>query len=108
MSSMERTLEGDVLVHHLTRDTWMIDAGLLAQHGRSGRTLVKEGPLRLTIMALAADGVLPAHSTEGPITIHVIEGELVVVALDREYPLAAGDVLALAPAVEHAARSATG
>ena len=108
MSSLDRTLEADVLVHHLTRDTWMIDAELLARHGRSGRTLVKEGPLRLTIMALAAGGVLPAHHAEGPVTIHVVEGEIVVVALDTEYPLRGGDVLALAPSVEHSARSATG
>ena len=33
----------------------MIDPDLLARHGRSGRTLVKDGPLRLTIMGLAAE-----------------------------------------------------
>ena len=108
MSSMDRTLSADVLVHHLTRDTWMIDESLLARHGRSGRTLVKEGPLRLTVTALAAGGVFPAHSAEGPMTIHVVEGEITVMVLGREYPLRAGDVLALAPDVEHAARSATG
>lgn len=108
MSSLDRTLDADVLVHHLTRDSWMIDAELLARHGRSGRTLVKDGPLRLTIMALAAGGVLPAHHAEGRVTIHVVEGEIAVVALGTEYPLRAGDVLALAPAVEHSAHSETG
>jgi quercetin dioxygenase-like cupin family protein len=108
MSSMHRTLEGEVLVHHLTRDEQMIDQELVAQHGRSARTLVKDGPLRLTIIAIAAGGTLPRHSTSGPVTVHVLEGEILFTALDREYTLRTGDVLVLAPGVEHAAHSATG
>lgn len=108
MSSMHRTMEGEVLVHHLTRDERMIDQTLLARHGRTARTLVKEGPLRLTIIAIAAGGDLPTHSTNGPVTIHVLEGEVFFQALGQEYPLGTGDVLVLAPGVEHSARSATG
>lgn len=108
MSSMHRTIAGDVLVQHLTGDDRMIDQTLLAQHGRSARTLVKEGPLRLTLIAIAAGGDLPAHSTDGPVTIHVLEGEVVFEAMGREYPLVGGDVLVLAPGVAHSARSAQG
>lgn len=71
MSSMHRTIQGDVLVRHLVRDEWMIDQQLVARHGRSGRTLVKEGPLRLTLMALDAGGNLPMHGTTGPVTVHM-------------------------------------
>jgi quercetin dioxygenase-like cupin family protein len=108
MSSMDRTIEGDVLVNHLTADDWMIDKDLLGRHGRTARTLVKDGPLRLTLMALAPNGTLPAHSTTGPVTIHVLEGELLFKALDREYPLKTGDVLVFAPGVEHSATSENG
>lgn len=108
MSSMHRTIEGDVLVQHLTRDERMIDQALLARHGRTARTLVKEGPLRLTIIAIAAGGDLPTHSTEGPVTIHVLEGQVVFEVLSHEYPLTTGDVLVLAAGVEHSARSAAG
>lgn len=108
MSSMHRTLQGDVLVHHLTQDERMVDPALVAQHGRSARTLVKDGPLRLTIMALAAGGALPAHTAEGPVTIHVLEGEATFSAVGRDYALATGDILFFAPGVEHAARSAGG
>jgi quercetin dioxygenase-like cupin family protein len=108
MSSMHRTIEGDVLVNHLTGDDWMIDKDLLARHGRTARTLVKEGPVRLTLMAMAAGGVLPSHSTGGPVTIHVTDGELLFKALDRDYPLKTGDVLVLAPGVEHSATSEKG
>ena len=108
MSSMQRTIDGEVLVRHLTRDGWMIDAELLAAHGRTGRTLVKEGPLRLTVMAIAPGGELPEHSTAGPVTIQVLEGEVHFQALDAAYVLATGDVLILAAGVAHSARSTVG
>jgi quercetin dioxygenase-like cupin family protein len=97
-----------VLVQHLTQDERMIDKSLLARHGRSARTLVKEGPLRLTIIAIAAGGDLPAHRAEGPVTIHLLEGEVVFDAVGNAYPLVAGDVLVLAAGVEHSAHSTTG
>jgi len=107
MSSLDRSLDA-IRVHHLHQDQRLIDPALLSRHGRSARTLVKEGPLRLTIVAIGPGGTLPAHRTDGPITIHVLEGEVTVSALGQEYPLGPSDVLALPPAVEHAARSALG
>ncbi|MHB1311317.1 MAG: cupin domain-containing protein [Gemmatimonadaceae bacterium] len=105
---MHRILDGEVLVHHLTQDERMLDPGLLAKHGRTARTLVKEGPLRLTIMGIGAGGVLPAHSTDAHVTIHQLEGEVTFTAQGREYPLKTGDVLVFAPGIEHEARSTTG
>lgn len=108
MSSMHRTVEGDVLLHHLTQDDWMIDQELLARTGRTARTLVKEGPLRLTLMALAPGGALPEHSTDGPVSIHLLRGSVAFDVLGKEYALVVGDVLALAGGVRHAASSAEG
>ncbi len=108
MSSMQRTVEGDVLLHHLTQDEWMIDPELLARSGRTARTLVKEGPLRLTMMALAPGGDLPEHSTDGPVSIHVLRGSVIFRALSNEYSLVTGDILALAPDVRHSASSKQG
>jgi quercetin dioxygenase-like cupin family protein len=105
---MHRTITGDVLVQHLGSDAMTIDRGLLAAHGRSSRTLVKEGPLRLTIIGLAVGGTLAPHSTDNPVSIHLLQGEVTFFALDQQYPLAAGDVLILGPGVEHAARSREG
>jgi quercetin dioxygenase-like cupin family protein len=108
MSSMNRILDADVLVHHLTQDERMLDPELLARHGRTARTLVKEGPLRLTMMGLAAGGALPTHSTGAHVTIHLLDGEVTFTARGREYPLTIGDVLIFAPGVEHEARSTHG
>ena len=108
MSSLRRTIEGEVLVHHLVRSEQMIDQDLLAKHGRTARTVVKEGPLRLTLIALAAGGTLPSHATDDPVTIQVLDGTVVFDAAGREYPLALGDVLVLAAGVDHSARSEGG
>jgi quercetin dioxygenase-like cupin family protein len=108
MSSLQRAINGDVLVQHLTQDQRMIDRELLAKHGRTARTLVKEGPLRLTLLAIAAGGNLPAHRTDGPVTIHVLEGTVEFEAAGRAYSLVPGDVLVLAAGVDHSARSAEG
>lgn len=108
MSSLNRTLHGDVLVHHLPRDEQTIDTGLLAKHGRTARTLVKEGALRLTLLALAPAGDVPAHATEAPVSVHVIEGDAVFSAGGRDYVLAAGDIIVFGAGVEHSARSVSG
>lgn len=108
MSSLNRRIAGDVLVHHLTEDEQLIDQTLLARHGRSSRTLVKEGPLRLTMVALGAGGELAPHRAPGPVTMHVLEGALTFSAAGKEYPVKARDILVMAPGVEHSARSTAG
>lgn len=108
MSSLDRTIEGDVILRHLAEDVRLIDQELLLRHGRASRTIVKEGPLRLTLIAIGRGGDFAAHRAPGQVTIHVLEGEIVCTASGREYPLKPGDVLALAAGVEHAARSTAG
>jgi quercetin dioxygenase-like cupin family protein len=108
MSSMNRTISGDVLVQHLRSDVMLIDQTLLEAHGRSARTLVKDGPLRLTIMGIAAGGSLPPHRSEHPVSIQVVQGDVTFVAVDQEYTLTAGDVLIFASGVEHSARTTGG
>ena len=108
MSSLNRTIEGDVVIRHLKRDEQMIDRELLSRHGRTARTLVKDGPLRLTLIALAPSGNMPAHQAEGPVTIHLLEGDVIFDAEEREYPLVPGELLVFAAGVRHGARSVSG
>lgn len=108
MSSMHRTLTGEVLVNHLTDDEMLIDRSLVEMHGRSARTLIKEGPLRVTMIALGPNGLLPAHSTTGPISLQLLEGDITFTAAGNDYPLAHRDLLVIAANVEHSARSSAG
>ena len=108
MSSLNRTIEGDALVRHLGQDERTIDRALLEKHGRSARTLVKEGPLRLTLIAIAKGGELPEHDADGPVSVHVIDGEILFAAAGKQYALTTGDVLVLGAGVRHSARSEYG
>ena len=108
MSSLNRETSGPVLFHRLSRDELTLDATLLKEHGRTARTLVKEGALRLTLMGLSPGGDLPEHSGGGPVSIHMLRGDVVFTALGIEHPLSAGDVLVFAGGVRHAARSESG
>jgi quercetin dioxygenase-like cupin family protein len=108
MSSVQRVLDGDVLVHHLRRDEQTIDTVLLEKHGRTARTLVKEGSLRLTLMALAPSNVVPIHKAEGPISVQVLQGDVVFTAAGADYPLEIGDFIVVAAGVDHSLRSEQG
>jgi quercetin dioxygenase-like cupin family protein len=108
MSSLNRETSGPALYHQLQRDQLTLDRRLLADHGRTARTLVKEGPLRLTLIAIAANGDMPEHQTEGPVSIHVIEGDVTFAGAGKEFSLGPGDVLVFAAGVPHAARSRAG
>jgi quercetin dioxygenase-like cupin family protein len=108
MSSLDRSLAGDALVRHLTQEQQAIDRALLAKHGRTARTLVKEGPLRLTLIAIAPGGDLPEHDADGPISVQVIDGRIDFAAAGHRHALGAGDVLVIGAGVRHAARSDEG
>jgi quercetin dioxygenase-like cupin family protein len=80
----------------------------LVQRGRSGRTLVKDGPLRVTLIALGPDGQIAPHRAAGPITVQVVYGSIRFEVDGESRTLFAGDMLALEAEVEHAVDSATG
>ena len=103
MSSLARTVSSTATVHRLPVDALAIDLSLVTQHGRSSRTVVKQGPLRLTLVELAPGGTLPEHTSEGPLSIHVLRGHATITADAQDYVLCSGDVLVLASGVKHSA-----
>ena len=80
----------------------------LATTTRSARTLVKNGPLRATVMGLAPGGELASHSADGPITVHVLEGAIEFEAEGRSWPLPAGSLFALDAGIPHRVRAPDG
>ena len=109
MSSLDRVLAGEPLLFHLAAGAAeLLDGEAVARSGRSARTLVKEGPLRVTLIGLAAGGELAAHHAEGPITVHVLTGAVRFHAQGRQWRLEAGDLLSLPAGVEHSVDSESG
>ncbi len=101
--------------HQLQSELIRIELGpeagvLLAQagpsaEGRSAKTFVKEGPLRVTLAALRSGVELDTHQITGPVSIHVLQGRLKLILNRGEVDLGAGEVAVLDAAVAHAARA---
>lgn len=109
MPSIERSLAEDVLPFDLAEEVVRLtDAETVRNGGRSARTLVKDGSMRVTLVALGAGSRIPEHRADGPITIHVLSGRVTVDAGGASRELVPGRILSLRAGVEHAVSSAVG
>lgn len=108
MSPVNRTLASPVLAFDLADEMRSLRTELNDGHARVARTLVKEGPLRLTLIGVRAGGGMHEHVSEGPITIHALEGTIVVRAGADMRTLVAGGLLALDGGVRHDVSSSEG
>jgi len=76
-----------------------------AVEGHRQIAIFRRGPVTLVQFVFEPGGILPEHSAEGVVTIHVVAGKLVVVADDEAHQLGPGQLLALAPGVPHTVRA---
>ena len=98
MSSLSRALTGK----HLTFDLAQQIAELrrdekYVRTGRLGRTLVKEGELRLTMTVLAEGAEVGTHQAAAPMTLQVLEGRLQYRVGDEQHELGEGEFLFFGP-----------
>lgn len=104
---VQRPVSGPALAFTL-RDELRVVHEQLATATRTARTLVKNGPLRATLMGLAPGGELASHSADGPITVHVLEGAIEFEAEEKSWPLPAGSLFALDAGIPHRVRAPGG
>ena len=74
--------------------------GLLAQagsspQGRASKTLVREGPLRLTVVAMRRGVELDDHYAPGPSTVYVFRGSFRLTAGPGTVELGPGDIVSM-------------
>ena len=95
MSSITRALTGDNLTFDLSEQIGELrrDESYI-RSGRSGRTLVKAGPLRLTLTVVAEGGT---HHAASPMTLQCLEGRLHYRVGDEESEIGQGEVLFFGP-----------
>ena len=108
MTPVHRTLQSDVLMFNLADEMRTVRDELATGHARIARTLVKEGPLRLTLIGLSQGGAMHAHHAEAPITIQVLEGAIVLDVGGELRSMATGAIAALDGGVRHAVSSVHG
>lgn len=103
MSSIERPLAGAVLVVELR------DAPECAPpEERTARTLIRNGPLRATLVTIAPGGEIPEHHADGPITVQPLRGRLQFTAAGAVHDVGPGQLLSLSAGVRHAVASVSG
>lgn len=98
MSSITRALTGDHLTFHLPGlVTELRQEEGYRRSGRAGRTLVKEGPLRLTMTVIAKGVEIGTHHAAAPMTLQILEGALRYRVEDDESEIRRGEVLFFGP-----------
>jgi quercetin dioxygenase-like cupin family protein len=108
MSPVRHTISAPALSFSLEEEMETIRAQLGSASERVARTLVKDGPLRVTLVGLNADGMLKPHKADGPITVHVIEGEIEFEAEGKTWALPKGALLALDGGITHSVSTKEG
>lgn len=73
--------------------------------GRAAKTLVREGPIRITLVALRKGTALQPHQVTGPVSIQSLRGCLRVTAEGGDVDVPPGGLVALDTGVAHAARA---
>jgi quercetin dioxygenase-like cupin family protein len=82
------------------RDDLLAKAKGLAS-GRTARTLVKEGPLRVTLVALRKGAKMAKHHVDGQSSIQVLRGKVQFLSDDGVTEVSAGGVVVYERGVEH-------
>ena len=76
-----------------------------SQNGHRQITILHRAPAAYVLFAFEQGGKLDRHQAQGEVTIHVLEGRLLVAADGRDHDLRAGHVLLLGAGVPHDVRA---
>jgi quercetin dioxygenase-like cupin family protein len=107
MSSIQRPLAGKVLTFDLDEER-RATGHATNKSGRTARTLLKEGSMRVTLVVLEPGGDMAEHQADGPITVQPLEGRIDFTADGQVHDLGPGQLLAADTGVRHSVRSPGG
>lgn len=97
-------ISGRLLAYQLTEEEERLRARAAASRsGRAAKTLIKDGPLRITLIALRKDAALQSHRVAGAVSVQILSGSMRLTTASRDLPLATRGLAALDAGVGHAA-----
>jgi quercetin dioxygenase-like cupin family protein len=109
MPSIIRPLADEGLCFDLEEEAARLErAGSLSRSGRSARTLVKDGVMRVVLTVLGAGGRVARHAVAGPVLVQGLRGEILVQVGEESLAVRAGELCSIGPAVEHSVESPAG
>jgi len=99
-------LAGSVLQADLAAEEAALrEKAATASSGRAAKTLVKEGRVRVTLVAMRKGTHLGAHGVEGDVTIQVVRGALEIGTSETRIRASKNDLVALRARLRHDARA---
>jgi quercetin dioxygenase-like cupin family protein len=72
-----------------------------AKTGRAAKTLVKEGRIRMTLIALRKGASLGAHQVEGDVSVHVLRGAFELRTESERTRASKGSAVVIQAGVQH-------
>ncbi len=108
MSPVQRDITGATLLFSLSEEMDILRAELEVAGERIGRTLLKNGPLRATLVGLKPGGSLRTHRADGPITVHVLEGSVDFEVKGTLWQLPTGTLFSVEGGLPHSVTSVNG
>jgi quercetin dioxygenase-like cupin family protein len=83
------------------------NAAATARSRRASKTLVKEGSLRIVLVAIAKGGALARHLAGGSVSIHVLRGSLILATQDGTAAIRSGELIVLEAGLVHGVTATT-
>lgn len=108
MTPVKHAVSGPELTFSLSEEMALLRTELRNAPARTAKTLIKEGPVTVTLIGVNPGGSLHAHKADGPITVQVLEGEVEFAIGESTRALPAGTLLALDAGITHAVHSSHG
>lgn len=109
MASIQRPLSGDVLIFDLGEEIERTaDPTAAERKGPASRTLIKDGPLRVTLVVLAPGASIVEHQAGGPITIQAVRGSVRFTSEEGEHDIGPGQLLSARAGLRHSVSSEEG
>jgi quercetin dioxygenase-like cupin family protein len=101
-------ISGNVLTFDLkSNQADLMERARTAKAGRTAKTLVKEGPLRITLVALKQGISLKEHQVAGVVSIQALRGRVAVEADGSRFDMRPGQLLVLDADIRHRATAMT-
>lgn len=98
MSAITRSLTGESLTFDLAAQIAELRADeSYARSGRSGRTLLKDGRLSITLTLIAKGVEVGTHHAVAPMTLQPLEGRLHYRVGDAHFEITKGELLFFGP-----------
>lgn len=98
MASISRPLTGPHLIFRASTQAEELRGDeAYARSGRAGRTLAKQGPLRLVLVVLREGVEVGTHHAEAPMTLQPLEGRIRYRVGEDVFELGAGEILFFGP-----------